>query len=170
MPGPALCLSRRLWLKDSTMNVAQLRVMCGSKWGGSPRLRRKTPPRFGVCACAGSAAPAITAAPPMRTSRRVKSQPWLVMLDPPPVRVRARGRHPALRPGPTSRYWDAVGQNAPVKAASSAYACRDRLESAGLQVFPIERLACFRLLVRGLLLVEADAHRRDRRPTRRDAM
>src|SRR5262245_19564451 len=77
--GPAFTFTSRLWVKDRFVPILWLfGTRCGSKpvVASSPRMR-KTPPRFGVCAWAGSqsrsgsAAPAAAAPPSLRRSRRL---------------------------------------------------------------------------------------------------
>src|SRR5215475_7956837 len=78
--GPTLCRSSLLYTKLSAVCVLKLRVICGSKCGGSQPRTRRMPPRLGVPASAPQSvagrargqADSVTPAarPALRNSRR----------------------------------------------------------------------------------------------------
>src|ERR1700687_5975281 len=91
MAGPALCLRRRLWVKEYAMCVLYEIVRCGSQCGGSQRRREIVPPRLGDCAyvgdqTTGAAAAAAKLAPPhLSRSRRLRDRcegVWASMATP----------------------------------------------------------------------------------------
>ena len=92
MAGPALCLRRRLWVKEYAIWVLYEIVRCGSQCGGSQRRSESVPPRLGDWACAGvhmagAAAAAARPAPPhLSRSRRLRDGfegVWASMATPP---------------------------------------------------------------------------------------